>query len=65
MWEYQCEAERKRGGRCSRRSHYAVYTWQFQGEHFDAATWVEVCGHHYWEALPNITAIELKGKCAA
>lgn len=46
MWTYRCLAARVKGGQCTRRSTQGIWCFGFQGEKFESATWVEVCGHH-------------------
>lgn len=46
MWEHQCQATRKRGGQCTRKSTHALWTFAFDDVRFESATWVETCSHH-------------------
>jgi len=59
MWSHQCQADRKRGGTCTRKSTTGVWCFKFQGERFPSATWVETCGHHVTEAQSIVSMIEI------
>lgn len=61
MWDHVCEAERVRGGRCTRRSSMAYWCWGFQGERFERGpVWVEVCGNHAIHVIGQVTCLEIR-----
>lgn len=46
MWEHRCLATRLDNERCTKSSRYAFHCFEFEGEQFKSATWVEVCETH-------------------
>lgn len=59
MWTYRCSAEKIKGGQCTRASTIATWCFQFQGEKFDRATWVETCGWHSYLATRVVSSLAI------
>jgi hypothetical protein len=60
MWTYRCLAATLRGDeQCTRRSTQAIWCFGFQGEKFESATWVEVCGHHTHLAEGYVSSVAI------
>lgn len=57
MWEYKCSHTNKDGSVCKCPVKWAVWCFEWEGERFSSATWVEACGRHIFNAR-SIVAIQ-------
>lgn len=60
MWEYRCQHTNRDGSLCRRPVKDAVWCFEWEGEKFPSATWIEACGEHLFDAGGIVSTLQTR-----